>query len=296
LDRFLAAAWPDLSRTQLQRLLASGDITVNGGAARASRPVRAGDRIEARLPAASPSPLMPEPMDLRVVYEDADLLVIDKPAGLVVHPAPGHSTGTLVNGLLARCPDLQGIGGVERPGIVHRLDKDTSGLIVVAKNQRSHDALSRQIRERQVMKKYLALVHGCPRPAEGIVDAPIGRDPAHRQRMDVVPGGREAVSEYRILQSLGRWALVEVRIHTGRTHQIRVHMAHIGHPVAGDAVYGSAGQRKSAFTHLAGLDRQFLHASVLGFRLPSSGEYREFTSELPDDLARALHRANSIDE
>ncbi len=296
LDRYLAAAWPDLSRTQVQRLLVAGNITVNGRAARAGRPVRAGDRVEARLPEPVPSSLTPEAMDLHVVYEDADLLVVDKPAGLVVHPAPGHPTGTLVNGLLARCPDLQGIGGVERPGIVHRLDKDTSGLIVVAKNQRAHEMLSRQIRDRQVVKKYLALVHGCPKPAAGAINAPIARDPAHRQRMAVVAGGREAVSEYRTLQCLGRWALLEVRILTGRTHQIRVHLAYLGHPVAGDPVYASAGQRKDALARLSGLTRQFLHAAVLGLRLPSTGEYREFASDLPAGLASALSRANSIDE
>ena len=240
---------------------------------------------------ASPRPLpstsRPRTIPLAVVYEDADLLVIDKPAGLVVHPAPGHPAGTLVNALLARCPDLAGIGGVQRPGIVHRLDKDTSGLIVVAKTQSAHDSLVRQLRDRGVVKRYLALVRGRPRPEQGTISAPIARDPRHRQRMGVVAGGREAVSDYRVLEDLGAWSLLEVTIHTGRTHQIRVHLAYMGHPVAGDPVYG--GRRGGeALPPGVRLDRQFLHAAVLGFRLPSTGEVCEFRAELPPDLREVL--------
>lgn len=284
LDRYLTQVWPDLSRTQLQRLLAEGRITVNDAVLKASYRVRPGDRVTARIPPPVPLELAPEAIPLSIIYEDADLVVIDKPAGLVVHPAPGHPAGTLVNALLAHCPDLSGIGGVERPGIVHRLDKDTSGLIVVAKSQRAHDSLTRQIRNRQVTKRYLALVHGEPRPAQGSISAPIARDPLHRQRMAVVAGGREAVSTYRTLQRLGPYSLVEVQIHTGRTHQIRVHLAYLGHPVVGDLVYGrssSAGDRQPGGVPL---NRQFLHAAVLGFRLPSTDEYREFRSDLPADL------------
>jgi 23S rRNA pseudouridine1911/1915/1917 synthase len=290
LDRYLAETWPDLSRSRLQRLIADGLVCVNIAPVRASYKVRVGDLISVRIPSPSPLAVSPEDIPLRVIYEDQDLVVVDKPAGLVVHPAPGHPSGTLVNALLAHCPDLAGIGGVERPGIVHRLDKDTSGLMVVAKNERAHQSLTGQIKERTVTKRYLALVHGDLRPPQGIIDAPIGRDPRNRQRMAVVSDGRAASSAYMTLQRLGPYSLLEVRIHTGRTHQIRVHLAHVGHPVVGDAVYGR--KDKGAAGHSGGqlLSRQFLHAAVLGFRLPSTDEYREFRCDLPADLQAVAER------
>jgi 23S rRNA pseudouridine1911/1915/1917 synthase len=286
LDRYLVDVQPEFSRSQAQRLIADGLVAVNDTPSKASCKVRSGDRVAVTILPPAPPALAPEPMPLQVVYEDSDLVVINKPAGLVVHPAPGHPAGTLVNALLAHCPDLSGIGGVERPGIVHRLDKDTSGLIVVAKNQHAHNSLTRQIKDRAVTKCYLALVHGEPRPAQGVINAPMGRDPRHRQRMAVVAGGREAVTHYRTLERLGACTLLEVQIQTGRTHQIRVHLSFLGYPVVGDAVYGR--KRKGSGGTGETLQRQFLHAYRLGLKLPSSGEYREFRVELPGDLQQVV--------
>ena len=288
LDRYLAETWPDLSRSRLQRLIADGLVCVNDAPARSSYKVRQGDLLSVCIPSPSPLSVSAEDIPLRVIYEDHDLVVIDKPAGLVVHPAPGHPSGTLVNALLAHCSDLAGIGGVERPGIVHRLDKDTSGLMVVAKNEHAHQSLTRQIKERTVSKRYLALVHGELRPAQGTIDAPIGRDPRNRQRMAVVSDGRAASSTYTTLQRLGAYSLLEVQIHTGRTHHIHVHLAHVGHPVVGDPVYGRKGKGAAGQPGGQPVGRQFLHAAVLGFRLPSTGEYREFRCELPADLRAVL--------
>jgi len=215
------------------------------------------------------------------MYEDEDLLVVDKPAGMTVHPGPGHSAHTLVNAVLARCPDLRGVGGQGRPGIVHRLDKDTSGLIIVARNELAHLSLSRQLKERRVEKGYLALVHGHVEPPEGVIEAPIGRDPRHRKRMAVVEGGREARTGYRLARYLDSYTLVEVTPHTGRTHQIRVHFAALGYPVVGDGVYG----RPSPV-----LGRQFLHAFRLAFRHPRTGEALRLEAPLPADLRAALRR------
>jgi 23S rRNA pseudouridine1911/1915/1917 synthase len=286
LDKFIAARRPDLSRAQVQRLLADGFITVNGVAVKASYRVKAGDHLQVRLPPPAPSDVQPEPIPLRIVYEDGDLLVVDKPAGMVVHPAPGHAAGTLVAAVLAHAPDLAGIGGARRPGIVHRLDKDTSGLILIAKNDLAHRHLQAQFKSRSVRKVYLALVEGYPAAARGRVEAPIGRDPHRRQRMAVVPNGREAVTEYRVLSRYPGYTLVAAEPKTGRTHQIRVHFAWLGHPVVGDRVYG---HRASALI----CPRQFLHAHRLGFRLPASGAYVEFESPLPPDLTAVLARLSS---
>ena len=231
------------------------------------------------VPPPRPVSVEPEPIPLKLVYSDAHLLVVDKPAGLTVHPAPGHPSGTLVNALLALCPDLKGVGGELRPGIVHRLDKDTSGLMVVAKTSEAHLALSRQIKERRVRKGYLALVTGKLQPAEGIIDAPVGRDTRNRKRMAIVGSGREARTRYRVLRSSESYSLVEAFPETGRTHQIRVHLASLGHPLVGDHVYG----KRSAL-----VGRQFLHAHILGFRHPATGGWKEFTSPLPADLEEAL--------
>ena len=279
LDKFLASRLPDLSRSRLQQLIAEGLVTVNGLPARASARTRAGQRIAVTIPAAVPSELEPQAIPLNVVFEDPDLLVVDKPAGLTVHPGPGHPDRTIVNAVLALVPDLKGIGGTLRPGIVHRLDKDTSGLLVIAKSETAHAALSCQFKERQVTKAYLALVQGRPEPPEATIDGPIGRHPKDRKRMAVVTTGREATTTYRTLQRFDKHALIEARPTSGRTHQIRVHLASVGHPLVGDAVYGRP--------HPV-LNRHFLHAHLLGFRLPSTGERVELRSDLPPDLRAML--------
>ncbi len=286
LDLFIARRLSELTRSRVRKLIDEGAVTIfshAGGLGETPRKagvkLKAGQRVRVSPPPPRPSTLQPEPMALSIIYEDGDLLVIDKPAGLAVHPSPGHSSHTLVHGVLAHCPDLSGIGGEGRPGIVHRLDKDTSGLIIVAKNDMAHVSLARQLKERKVEKTYLALVEGRIKPAEGIIDAPIGRDPRHRKRMAVVERGRDARTRYRLLREVAGRSLVEVRPETGRTHQIRVHLASIGFPICGDALYGRGG---------AGLARQFLHAHRLAFRHPATGERLELEAPLADDLAAAL--------
>ena len=285
LDVFVAQHCPGLSRSHARRIIEDGLATVNGRPAKPSHLLRAGDAVSVRVPPPAALDLLPEPVALSVVYEDQDLLVVDKPAGLTVHPSAGQTAHTLVNALLAHCTDLAGVGGVLRPGIVHRLDKDTSGLLIVAKNDRAHVDLSRQLKERTVEKKYLALVHGRVDPAEAVIDAPVGRDPHNRKRMAVVEQGRAATTAYRVRERLGDLTLVEASPSTGRTHQIRVHLAAIGHPVVGDAVYGKP-------SPLVG--RQFLHAHRLGFRHPADGRPLAFESPLPSDLERALQVARSL--
>ena len=280
LDRYLAEQCPDLTRSRLARLVQQGMVTVNGAACRPSQAVRAGDLVELTIPPATPLDLTPEDIPIPIVYEDDDLLVVDKPAGLTVHPAPGHPSHTLVNALLALRPNLSGIGGTQRPGIVHRLDKDTSGLMLVAKRDAAHHSLAAQLQARRVHKRYLALVWGCPRPESGTVDAPIARHPADRKRMAVVQGGRASVTHYAVLERFPEASLVEARPVTGRTHQIRVHMASLGCPLVGDALYGP---RKTTL-----VSRHFLHAASLAFRLPSTGETVEVSAPLPPDLQAAL--------
>ncbi len=281
-DRVAALLVPDLSRSQVKRLLKAGQITLNGRSVRPSEVVHAGDRLDVAVPPPEPDATLPQDIPLQIVYEDAAVVVVDKPAGLVVHPAPGHPHGTLVNALLARYPELS-VGGALRPGIVHRLDKDTSGLLVVARSDAARQALMAQMKRRAMLKAYLVLVKGHVPERQGVIEAPIGRHPKRRKRMAVVPTGRPACTHYRVLEELGPYSLVEARLETGRTHQIRVHLAHRGHPVLGDPVYG---RQAGAL----GLERQFLHAYRLGFCLPSSGEYREFESPLPADLAAVLER------
>jgi len=278
LDRYLGQRL-ELSRTHIQKLIADGFVTVNGQIAKAGLKLNIGDRLRVVLPPPPPSPLTPEAMPLDIIYEDDDLLVIDKPAGLTVHPAPGHTAHTLVNAILARFPRLAALGDSLRPGIVHRLDRDTSGVMVVAKNSSAQAKLTEQFRARSVAKAYLVLVKGHLTPENGVIEAPIGRDPRDRKKMAVVAKGREARTEYRVKKYIGDYTLLEVFPETGRTHQIRVHFAAIGYPVVGDKVYGV----RSPF-----LSRQFVHAARLGFKLPSSGKYMEFKSELPPDLAQAL--------
>jgi len=281
-DKYIAQKTTELSRSTVQKLLRDGQITVNGRVPKASYKVELGDRVVVRVPPPQPIETRPEMIPLKIVYEDADIIVVDKQAGMVVHPAHGHYSGTLVNAVLAHCPDLSGIGGELRPGIVHRLDKDTSGLIVVAKNDSAHSDLQRQFKQRLVAKTYLALTEGRLAAARGVIDAPIGRHPRQRKRMAVVPqGGREARTEYTVREYFPQQTLVEARPITGRTHQIRIHFAAIGHPLAGDRVYGYRKQRLP-------LRRHFLHAVILAFALPSTGERAEFHSDLPDDLTTVL--------
>jgi len=250
---------------------------------RPSYRVRAGDQIVVEIPPAHPVELRPEPIPLEIVYEDGDLLVVNKPAGLVVHPGAGRPTGTLVHALLAHCPDLPGIGGEVRPGIVHRLDKDTSGLLVVAKTDAALRSLQAQIQARRAGRDYLALVHGAVAVGEGTIDAPVGRHPRHRTRMAVVASGRRAVTRYRVVERFADATLLELRLQTGRTHQIRVHCASIGHPIVGDRVYG---RRPNPW----GLRRQALHAFRLTFVHPTTGAEMSFVAPLPADIEAALGR------
>ncbi len=305
LDKSLVHAFPDVSRTRLQALIAEGCVTVEGKVVTEARhKVKQGEALGVILP----EPVAPEPraeaMELSIAYEDKDVIVIDKPAGLVVHPGAGNETGTLVNALIAHCGEsLSGIGGVRRPGIVHRLDKDTSGLLVIAKHDKAHQGLSEQFaahgRDGRLQRSYLALVWGVPEKARGMISAPIDRSTSNRQKMAVSRGAnaREAVTHYEIKEILGSppvASLLECQLETGRTHQIRVHMAHIGHPLLGDQVYGS-GFRTSAKKlsepaqeALKALDRQALHATTLGFDHPRTGKAIRFESQLPEDFSRLL--------
>jgi 23S rRNA pseudouridine1911/1915/1917 synthase len=293
LDAWLARRLPELSRSRLQALIAAGEVRLDGSSARASLRVKPGQRALVRVPAAAAAEPLAQDIPLRVVHEDEALVVVDKPAGLVVHPGAGAPDGTLVNALLARVKDLSGIGGVMRPGIVHRLDRGTSGLLVVAKDDATHRALARQFAARTVEKEYLALVLGSPARAAGEIDAPIGRDPVRRQRMSVkAKRSRAARSSWRVVERFDGACLVRVAIHTGRTHQIRVHMASIGYPVAGDALYGGTrppSSRRAAARHaLASLARPALHSARLAFDHPRTGARLAFEAPLPPDLALVL--------
>lgn len=302
IDQWLASLLPERSRAEIQRWIKEGRISVDGTTVKASHRVAAGEQVSV-FPPVAPLPvptLQPEALPLSIVYEDDDLLVIDKAAGMVVHPAPGHEQGTLVNAVLNHCPDLAGVGGERRPGIVHRLDKETSGLIVVAKNDRAHRHLQAQFKGRAVHKEYLALVEGGVEPPQGRIIAPIGRHPVDRKRQAILPvdalsgasRGREAITDYYTAARYHArplhgptsmtFTLLRVVLHTGRTHQIRVHLAWRKHPVVGDTLYGPATARLP-------IQRHFLHAHLLRFSLPTSGELREFVSPLPPDLANLLH-------
>lgn len=274
-----------LTRTRVQKLLADGLITVNNTVHKASYRVSAGDHIIVTVPPVRAPQPQPEAIDLKIIYEDDDVLVLNKPKGLVVHPAAGHSGGTLVNALLHHCRELSGIGGEARPGIVHRLDKDTSGVLVVTKNDRAHLSLATQFREHTVTREYVAIVHGEVQAKQGIIDAPIARDPKHRKKMAVCPEGRgrRAVTRFCVLERLPGYTLLALRLETGRTHQIRVHMASIGHPVVGDSTYGP---RKTIMLAAS----QALHARLLGFRHPADGRYLEFKAEAPPEFHKLLER------
>jgi 23S rRNA pseudouridine1911/1915/1917 synthase len=281
LDVFVARSVAELTRSRVRKLIDEGHVTVGGAPAKkASVTLDSDDLVVVTIPPPEPTQLVAEEMQLSIVFEDADLLVIDKPPGLAVHPSPGHSSHTLVNGIMAHCTDLSGIGGELRPGIVHRLDKDTSGLIIVAKNDAAHTSLADQLKDRKVKKTYIALVEGHVTPPEGLIDGPIGRDPHHRKRMAVVRGGRDARTGYRVLKEIGGRTLLEVQPETGRTHQIRVHLASLNHPIVGDFLYGR--RREST------LSRQFLHAQRLTFKHPRTGEQLELETPLAGDLTSYL--------
>ena len=281
LDQFLAKRLPEFSRSRLQQLIRGGFVRLNDSTSRPRQIVRAGDKIELTEPPLEKIETLPEQIPLEVLFEDNDLIVINKPAGLVVHPGAGHREHTLVNALLNHCATLSGIGGKERPGIVHRLDKETSGCLVVAKNDATHQDLSKQLAARTVQKIYLALVAGRLRKPAGVIEERIGRHPIHRRRMSATTlRGRAAKTEYRAVRSSDRATLIECRLHSGRTHQIRVHLHHLGHPVLGDKVYAPRLAKD--------FPRQMLHAWKLGFRHPRTEEWKNFEAPLPPDFATAI--------
>ena len=283
LDKITPAHVPDLSRATAQRLIKAGEVTVNGRPSKPSYRVQVGDEVVVRVPTEMPAPVVPENIPLDVIYEDDALLVVNKPAGMVVHPAYGHASGTLVNAVLAHCPQIADVGGPDRAGVVHRLDKDTSGLILIAKDGVTRATLQRQFKRRQVAKTYLALVEGQMQPREGVVEAPVGRDKRQRKKMAVVRSGREARTMYRAIEYFANYTLLEVRPHTGRTHQVRVHLSWLGYPIVGDAVYGRHRQRL-----LRG--RHFLHAARIRFSHPATSEEVEFEAPLPPKLADVLNQ------
>ncbi|MDA1257039.1 MAG: RluA family pseudouridine synthase [Chloroflexi bacterium] len=287
LDVCVADGVPDISRSTAQRLVREGAVAVNGAIEmRPSHAVTPGAEIRVELPAPpGDTELLASHQQFEIAWEDGHLLIVDKPSGLSVHPGPGHESDTLVNGLLARFPEIRGVGEHDRPGIVHRLDRDTSGLMLVARTGRAHALLTEAIRERRVRRHYTALVRGGPETDAGVIDAPLGRDPHNRQRQAIVEDGREARTRFSVLERLSRTTLLGVELETGRTHQIRIHLSSIGHPVCGDAVYGRAAKGPG------GLGRQFLHASGLSFTHPVSGEEIQLESPLPEDLQSSLDAA-----
>jgi 23S rRNA pseudouridine1911/1915/1917 synthase len=294
LDKFLASRWPELSRARLRDLIEAGEVrrddaVITEGSSR----VKPGQNYALRLPEPRPALPKPEARPLDVVFEDEHLIVVDKPAGLVVHPAAGNLDGTLVNALLHHCAgQLSGIGGVARPGIVHRIDKDTSGLLVVAKSDAAHEGLARQFADHSIERAYLAVCNGHPTPAEGTISARVGRSDANRKKMAVLPKessrGKHAVTRYKTLRKMPHCSLVECRLETGRTHQVRVHLASIGHPLVGDPVYGRANSALRPVLQKLGFRRQALHAAVLGFIHPVTGHSLSFSSDLPPDMAELI--------
>jgi 23S rRNA pseudouridine1911/1915/1917 synthase len=280
LDKVLSSVNQEWSRSQVQLWMQEGNVLVNGQKVKSSYKCSIGDVIEISIPEPEELDVVPEPMDLEIFYEDSDCLVVNKPKGMVVHPAPGHTTGTLVNGLMAHCKDLSGINGVLRPGIVHRIDKDTSGLLMVAKNDLAHESLVNQLVAKTVTRKYRAVVHGVIPHDYGTIDAPLARDPKDRQSMTIVDNGKHAVTHFQVIERFKDFTFVECQLETGRTHQIRVHMKYIGYPLAGDPKYGP---RKTL-----DLGGQALHAGILGFNHPRTNEYLEFEAPLPEYFVELL--------
>lgn len=292
LDRALAHALPDLSRERLKALMTSGKVLASDGsvASDASRKARAGDRFDVHIPAPEPADAVAQDIALTVVFEDEHLIVVDKPAGLVVHPAAGNPDGTLVNALLHHCAgQLSGIGGVARPGIVHRIDKDTSGLLVAAKHDQAHEGLARQFKAHSIDRRYQAIVSGRPTTGSGTVDAPLARSSTNRKKIAIVQGGKRAVTHWSLVRTLRDAALVECQLETGRTHQVRVHMASIGHPLVGDPVYGRTRPQHRETLETLGFRRQALHAAHLGFIHPVLRHALAFHSEVPADMQELLH-------
>mgnify|MGYP003374124222 FL=1 len=288
IDVFAAENYEELSRSGLKKIIDAGGVTVNNKTGKANYKLRTGDIVTMNIPESVPLEIIPQNIPLDILYEDDDVIVINKPQGMVVHPAPGHYTDTLVNALLYHCGDsLSGINGIMRPGIVHRIDMDTSGVIMAAKNNNAHRSLALQLAEHSITRKYNAIVYNNIKEDEGTIDKPLGRNPSDRKKMAVVPGGRRAVTHYRVLDRLGKFTYIEAQLETGRTHQIRVHMTYAGHPLLGDSVYGP---KKQPFN----LKGQVLHARVLGFVHPVTGEYMEFESPLPEYFQKLLERCRNI--
>ena len=285
IDRFLSEEIADLSRSYIQKLLKEGSISVNGNAVKANYRVNEGDEIRVEIPEPEMPDILPEDIPLDILYEDDDILVVNKPKGMVVHPAPGHYSHTLVNAVLYHCGSrLSGINGVLRPGIVHRIDMDTTGSLLICKNDKAHQILADELKEHSITRRYHAIVHGNLKEDTGTVNAPIGRHPVDRKKMSTKSSsGRHAVTHYRVLERFGDFTHIECELETGRTHQIRVHMSSIGHPILGDAVYGPA---RCPFR----LQGQTLHAKILGIRHPSTGEYMEFDAPLPEYFSELLDR------
>ncbi|PEE42164.1 RluA family pseudouridine synthase [Bacillus pseudomycoides] len=281
IDKFLAGVNNEWSRSQVQQWIKDGVVTVNGNDIKGNYKVKVNDEIAVAIPEPEELDILPEDMNLEIYYEDADVLVVNKPRGMVVHPAPGHTSGTLVNGLMHHCTDLSGINGVMRPGIVHRIDKDTSGLLMVAKNDMAHESLVNQLVAKTVTRRYKAIVHGIIPHDKGTIDAPIGRDKKDRQSMTVDENGKHAVTHFQVLERFKDFTLVECRLETGRTHQIRVHMKYIGYPLAGDPKYGP---KKTL-----DINGQALHAGILGFDHPRTGEYIEFEAPVPAVFEEVLN-------
>lgn len=285
IDKYLSMLMPEMSRSYLQKLIAAGSVTVSSKTVKASYRLTAGDALNIKVPDPVIPEILPEPIPLDIVYEDEDLLIVNKPKGMVVHPAPGHYTGTLVNALMYHCKDcLSGINGMMRPGIVHRIDKDTTGLLIVCKNDLAHRKIAERLAVHDITRAYRAVVYNNIKEDEGTIDAPIGRMTTDRKKMGIDhKNGRQAVTHYRVLERFGSSTYIECRLETGRTHQIRVHMASIGHPLLGDTVYGPSKDKYN-------LEGQALHAMTIGFIHPSSGEYMSFEAPLPDYFEQLLEK------
>ena len=285
IDKYLSEQLEDMTRSHIQKLIKENMVRVNGMAVKSNFKLSASDQIEVEIPELKEPDILPENIPLDILYEDQDILVVNKPKGMVVHPAPGHYTGTLVNAIMYHCKDnLSGINGVMRPGIVHRIDMDTTGSLLICKNDRAHQALAEQLKEHSITRKYHAIVHGRLKEDEGTIDKPIGRHPIDRKKMSVhCTNGREAITHYRVLKRFQQFTYIECQLETGRTHQIRVHMSSIGHPILGDQIYGPA---KCPYK----LQGQTLHAKVLGITHPITGEYMEFDAPLPDYFQGLLEK------
>ncbi|NMD69432.1 RluA family pseudouridine synthase [Bacillus sp. DNRA2] len=282
IDKVISGLNPEWSRTQVQQWIKDGHVLVNGAGVKTNYKCHIADELTINIPEPENLDVEAEEMDLDIYYEDSDVLVVNKPKGMVVHPAPGHLSGTLVNGLMAHCKDLSGINGVLRPGIVHRIDKDTSGLLMVAKNDMAHESLVNQLVNKTVVRKYMAIVHGNIPHDYGTVDAPVGRDPKDRQSMTVVDNGKNAVTHFQVIERLGEYTLIECQLETGRTHQIRVHMKYIGYPLVGDPKYGP---KKTL-----DINGQALHAGILGFEHPRTNEFLQFEAPLPSEFVSLLEQ------